>query len=52
MRQFKPLKGQKHIKASHHANQMVTLIHQESLLERERSPKVKRNGVLISNKNK
>ena len=52
MRQFKTLKGQKHIKATSKAQKARKRLQKESLLERERSPKVKRNGVLISNKNK
>lgn len=50
MRQFKPLKGQKHCKAKSKAEKARKKEQKESLIEQERRPRIKRNGVLITNK--
>ena len=50
MRQFKPLKGQKHCKAKSKAEKARKKEQRESLIEQERRPRIKRNGVLITNK--
>jgi hypothetical protein len=52
MRQFKPLKGLKHSKAITKVQKARKKRQRECLTETERKPKVKRNGVLISDKNK
>jgi hypothetical protein len=49
MKQFKPLKGQKHTKATTKEQKARKKRQKESLLEKERKPNIKRNGVLISN---
>tara|TARA_R110002072_G_scaffold24343_1_gene82948 strand:- start:622 stop:780 length:159 start_codon:yes stop_codon:yes gene_type:complete len=50
MRQFKPLKGQKHCKAKTKAEKARKKEQKQYLKEKEREPRIKRNGVLIKNK--
>lgn len=49
MRQFKPLKGQKHCKAKTKAEKTRKKEQIDSLKEQQRKPRIKRNGILIKN---
>jgi len=48
MRQFKPLKGQKHIKPSNKNQKARKRLQKVTRIEEQRKPRVKRNGVLIT----
>jgi hypothetical protein len=52
MRQFKPTKGQKHTRAKTKKEKARKHLQRKTWAEDERKPKVKRNGILISEKNK
>ena len=47
MKQFKPLKGQKHNKSTTKTQRERKKLQQETMIEEQRKPRVKRNGVLI-----
>tara|TARA_R110000744_G_scaffold323112_2_gene428991 strand:- start:1643 stop:1801 length:159 start_codon:yes stop_codon:yes gene_type:complete len=47
MRQFKPLKGQKHLKPSNKNQKARKRLQKASSIEEQKKPRIKRNGVLI-----
>jgi hypothetical protein len=48
MRQFKPLKGQKHTKPSNKNQKARKRLQKVTRIEEQRKPRVKRNGALIT----